>query len=458
MTEQNRNGPVDPAVFEATALERGADLSARMVRAQPPITTEITPQATAVELVKRLELIEEAMRTAMKKGVDYGVVPGTDKPGLFKPGAEKLAVLFKLDVQPRNELIWGPGEHLTVISRATIYHAPTGTRLGYGEGICSSRERNRAYRKQERTCPTCEQPAVIKGKEEYGGGWLCWRKKNGCGAQFPDGDQRIESQEVGEIENPDLPDQWNAVDKMSKKRGYVDAVLSVTGASAIFTQDIGSDPSEAAVTSGPEHGPVVSGELKQAATQAAIRLCGGDLEKAKALWEHVQAELDGYMPEGAARALLLAAETAVRPAGEAAGAQPTTEPPAASGEQPSPQRTNDAQPPDGEPETRLAAVVREAGQSLNPHGSRVRTLANARGVAPAELANLIRVAAGSSRIAADKAAGQLPELLARIAEPVATQTLELIEMLHPAAGRTEPGDGGTVIGVDFDRFEPPSAA
>jgi hypothetical protein len=83
---------------------------------------------------------------------------------------------------------------------------------------------------------------------------------------------------------------------------------------------------------------------------------------------------------------------------------------------------------------------------------------DARGVEPAELANLIRVAAGSNRIAAERAAGQLPELLARIAEPVATQTLELIEMLHPADGRTEPGDGGTVIGVDFDRFEPPSAA
>ena len=37
-------------------------------------------------------------------------------------------------------------------------------------------------------------------------------------------------------------------------------------------------------------------------------------------------------------------------------------------------------------------------------------------------------------------------------------TLELIEMLHPAAGRNAPGDGATVIGVDFDRFEPPSAA
>ena len=246
MTEQTTNGPFDEAAIEAAALERGAELSAQIVRAQP--AAEVTPERTAAELRARLELIREVKRTAMTEGVDYGVVPGTDKPALFKPGAEKLALVFKLDVQPRNEPIWGPGEHLTVISRATVFHAPTGTRLGYGEGICSSRERNRA--------PTASKSAPARtasSRRDQGQGgrsevaWLCWRKKaDGCGAKFPDGDQRIESQEVGEIENPDLPDTWNAVDKMAEKRGkYVDAVLSVTGASAIFTQDIGADPSEA---------------------------------------------------------------------------------------------------------------------------------------------------------------------------------------------------------------------
>ena len=80
----------------------------------------------------------------------------------------------------------------------------------------------------------------------------------------------------------------------------VDAVLSVTGASAIFTQDIGADPSEAEA-SGLEHGPVVSGELHRETREAAIRLCGGDLEQAKALWEKLQGEFDGYMPEAAAQ-------------------------------------------------------------------------------------------------------------------------------------------------------------
>ena len=321
MTEQSTNGPVHEAVLEAGVLERGAELSAQMVRPQP--AAEATPERTAAELRERLELISEVKRTAMTEDVDYGVVPGTDKATLFKPGAEKLAIVFKLDVQPRNEPIWGPGEHLTVISRATVFHAPTGTRLGYGEGICSSRERNRAYRKRSATCPNCEQPAVIKGKEDGTVAWLVLgetEKADGCGAKFPDATIRgSRARRSARSRTPTCPTRGTPSTRWPRSAAYVDAVLSVTGASAIFTQDIGADPSDADAN-GLEHGPVVSGELKQAARQAAIRLCGGDLDQAKALWEKLQGEFDGYMPEAAAQALLLAAENAALPTGGNQGA------------------------------------------------------------------------------------------------------------------------------------------
>ena len=174
----------------------------------------------------------------MEKDVDYGVIPGTNKPALYKPGAEKLSVLFQLDVQLTNEKLWGPDDHLTVMSKATAYHAPTGTRLGFGEGMCSTREKKYAYRTSQRKCPHCGVEAVIKGKEEYGGGWLCWKKKEGCGATFADTDPAIVNQESGQVENPDLPDCWNTAVKMAEKRARVDVVLAVTGASALFTQDV----------------------------------------------------------------------------------------------------------------------------------------------------------------------------------------------------------------------------
>lgn len=37
------------------------------------------------------------------------------------------------------------------------------------------------------TCPKCnESKGVIKGKEEYGGGWVCFAKKGGCGHKWHD--------------------------------------------------------------------------------------------------------------------------------------------------------------------------------------------------------------------------------------------------------------------------------
>ncbi len=203
------------------------------------VSLSVTPQVKAAELVARLDVVRDAMQTAMVKDVDYGVIPGTgSKPALLKPGAEKLGALFQLDVQLENEKIWHDDGHLTVISKAVVFHQPTGARLGSGEGVCSTRESKYAYRTTSRLCPACGKPAIIKGKAEYGGGWVCFKKKDGCGAKYADNDPAIVSQEAGKIPNPDIADSYNTVDKMASKRARVDAVLAVTGASAIFTQDV----------------------------------------------------------------------------------------------------------------------------------------------------------------------------------------------------------------------------
>lgn len=35
-------------------------------------------------------------------------------------------------------------------------------------------------------CPSCHEMAVIRGKKEYGGGWVCWKGKDGCGVKYTD--------------------------------------------------------------------------------------------------------------------------------------------------------------------------------------------------------------------------------------------------------------------------------
>ncbi len=223
----------------------------------PAPSATITTPVKASDLVERLATIREAMTDAMERDVDYGVIPGTTKPTLLKPGAEKLAVLFQLDAQTTHDERWGPGDHLTVPAKTIVYHVPTGARLGSGEGMCSTRERKYAYRRQELTCPECGKANIRRSKprneQDANPGWYCWAKTDGCGANFKADDARITSQAPGDIDNPDLPDLWNTVIKMARKRALIDAVLLVTGASALFTQDM-EDVAASADTAAPAGG------------------------------------------------------------------------------------------------------------------------------------------------------------------------------------------------------------
>lgn len=204
-----------------------------VVQSAPPLPGELS----VVEVLAQVEKIQTLMQKAMKENEHYGKIPGTPKPTLLKAGAEKLCLMFRLD--PQYEITeTRDGNHLTITSRCTLYHVTSGLRMGSGMGSCSTRESKYAYRKGERTCPTCGNESIIKGKQQFGGGWLCWPKRDGCGAKFSDGDKSIEDQNTDRVENPDIADVYNTVLKMSNKRALVAGVLNVTAASDIFTQDL----------------------------------------------------------------------------------------------------------------------------------------------------------------------------------------------------------------------------
>lgn len=114
--------------------------------------------------------------------------------------------------------------------------AKNGESVGEGIGSCNSWESKYRYRNSSRVCPTCGAEAIIKGKAEYGGGWVCYARRGGCGAKFADNDPAME-QEVGKVPNPDISDLINTCMKQAEKRAYVEATLSATGASAFFSQD-----------------------------------------------------------------------------------------------------------------------------------------------------------------------------------------------------------------------------
>ena len=46
--------------------------------------------------IQAINQFQKIVRAELRDGVDYGVIPGTSKPTLLKPGAEKIAKLLGL--------------------------------------------------------------------------------------------------------------------------------------------------------------------------------------------------------------------------------------------------------------------------------------------------------------------------------------------------------------------------
>jgi LAGLIDADG-like domain len=182
------------------------------------------PALSIQQAVQRFNAVVEFVRTVMREGVDYGIIPGTDKHTLLKPGAEKLCTLFGLT--SRFEIIrsvedWtGEGHNgepfFFYLYRCQLWR---GDRvISEGDGSCNSWEQKYRYREAQRKCPACSQTAIIRGKEEFGGGWLCFRKRGGCGAKFDIEDAAITDQQAGRVMNENIADQVNTIQKMSQKR------------------------------------------------------------------------------------------------------------------------------------------------------------------------------------------------------------------------------------------------
>lgn len=174
-------------------------------------------------------------------GGDYGIIPGAGKKKvLLKSGAEKLCDVYGLAdtysvISSREDFATGLFEYTL---ECRLQSRVDDSLVGSGLGSCSSFESKYRWRDSQRLCPTCSKATIIKGREEYGGGWLCFAKKGGCGAKFKAGDASIEGQATGRSENPDIIDTRNTVLKMAKKRAKIDAVIGVTRSSGIFTQDL----------------------------------------------------------------------------------------------------------------------------------------------------------------------------------------------------------------------------
>lgn len=188
---------------------------------QSAVTVYGTKSLDAAEMQLQVNLIQDILHKVMKQGTHYGVIPGTKTNSLYKPGAEKIMATFRLAADPVVEdLSQGSEVHYRV--KVRILNS-AGDYLGAGVGECSSREEKYAWR-----APVCDEefdmtPEMLRR--------IKFKKWQGKVEQA----KQIRT-------NP--ADMANTILKMAKKRGLVDAVLTVTAASDIFTQDIEDLPEE----------------------------------------------------------------------------------------------------------------------------------------------------------------------------------------------------------------------
>lgn len=192
-----------------------------------------------METMDALKAVRTFVSKEFKRDLDFGVIPGTGKKStLLLPGAQKACMYFncyaEFDVTTHE---YGNG-HAEYQVKAILVSRSTGMRVGSGVGLCSTMESKYRFHNSARSCPECGAEAIIKGKAEFGGGWLCYRNKGGCGFKFIDGDPTIEGQTGGKVENPNPHDTRNTALKMGKKRALVDAAMGLGCLSELFTQDL----------------------------------------------------------------------------------------------------------------------------------------------------------------------------------------------------------------------------
>lgn len=215
------------------------------------------------QLKGQVEKIQQVMRSVMKEDVHYGKIPGIPQKFLWKAGAEKLCMTFRLIPSFRIDKTVHEGGNLTYDVTCTLTHQPSGATVGEGVGSASTLEKKYRYRNED--MPTgVELPAAWWTKRDKSN-LPKIMKNNGVQPKSAEAmrkqklelaagkvDGKFQVVYRRRIENPDPADLYNTVVKMSKKRALVDATITALAVSDMFSQDpeVVSDEHEEIETEG----------------------------------------------------------------------------------------------------------------------------------------------------------------------------------------------------------------
>lgn len=204
----------DHEVIEAEVMETVAQSTSRALAVRrEAVAGLIRPIAKPAEVLAAQNDTRELIQQTLQEDRDYGTIPGTKKPTLYKPGAERVNAAFGCAAQYR-------------IMEKEVDH-----------------DRVNRYTKRE-----WEWHPSIRGKKVYGPEvvaesqglyryvLLCQLVHRESGVVIGEGVGSCSTMESKYIDRP--RDLENTVLKMAKKRAYVDATLTTFGLSEQFTQDV----------------------------------------------------------------------------------------------------------------------------------------------------------------------------------------------------------------------------
>jgi hypothetical protein len=230
---------------------------------------DFMPVMQITRAIERYNMVLQFTQQIMKAGKDFGEIPGTDKPTLLKPGAEKLCSFFGLT--PRFTIVekvesWeGQEPFFYYWYKCQLLR---GERvIGEGEGSANSRESKHRYRWVGASqLPPGADPAKFESRDgaivemdfaitkaetagKYGKPLTYWQAfKDAITAGTAERTQKDTRNgpklawkigaPVYRVPNPDIADQVNTLQKMSQKRSFIAATLIACNASEYYTQDI----------------------------------------------------------------------------------------------------------------------------------------------------------------------------------------------------------------------------
>lgn len=212
-------------------------------------------------------------KSILKLDLDFGIIPGTPKPTLYKAGAEKMRFVYGYGVEFEciDKVVDFDRPFVDYAYRCTI-KSKAGQLIAQCEGSCNSMEAKYGYlwkTKEELGAgyDVTGLPVKTSGRKlseldfainkgettgNYGKPKEHWEKfkkaiasgkakkvtrpKKSGGTM--DAWEIDESATVYRILNPDVIGSKNTIMKMAQKRAFVGATLLATGASEFFTQDL----------------------------------------------------------------------------------------------------------------------------------------------------------------------------------------------------------------------------